>query len=957
MGIFQLTQNHLISAPSTTLTALQNSARQEVGSLKKGLSEVTSKISKLSGEGSVIMPEGGRVVSRGMQGLGAVAGTFKNSSLPIATTISAFKASLDANTPPSDQGDAQGFVDNLQDFLNQHGADADKLSSAGEEIAALKSQAGEIKSNVILYQGLIDSIDGILRKRALGEMDEPVITTTSLTAGLKSQYEEFISKNVVLPFKENFSKFEKLIGEIQDSEDTEPEDLFDLVYGPPVSVKGQFVLSEDGLYYDSRVGGLDASSVIPQVTGNIAAASSWDFEFAPNLGGKGVVYDGEFLNELAGTIFSDDFIEDSDLVLQFYDTDDILETLKNNKAMHVDSVSSHMNDLIVSGYSETGAVVQNMVHNIAAVATAYEGKIRKRKKQLQLVALFGTDIYGFSTDDGDPLTDLGLGEGVLLTTTLSSEGVKSWIPIDRVPVNDFSFLKGKGLSVSLDSQMGLVLFSADLEDTTLPITPKFLVTPPQPLSVVDKFSISPSPVTEFPYFDTDPNVSSVDPLISRLDNAVVTDALILGYNFLQPNVVPAESEDFDLDNFAPDSNFSLNGQLVASSVDFAFPSGLSIPFLRGTYYNPNGASDTTRPGGSYVRLPSTHTPGGALNPHSARLDDLTYKTQQDSTDVSSTGLGGGFTIDLWTHVPDFTLTDDHRYRVLLANENSGRSHVPGAANTDRVNNANRVNYITKKTDTNKTHGMVMGFRDKGGISTPSGLEFFISPTVSQNKENDATQAHSICFAQSYSGIEDLLSDPTAMYAASLGSSVEVVVEDSILTPEGVSFTDASASFVHITASFDYLQNTVSVYFDGELATQDSLSDGMGLEGLVSGESLFIPNSIRHGTTPYSKSHSPDNTEGPRVGGTTGVSFTPWILGGGFSDTIPTYGFMGTNTNDGYEAEAIKQHSPPLGDGSTMSKSGLDGYIGSFKMYLKPLSKEEVLQNFQAQKGYFKNIKV
>ena len=957
MGIFSLTLSHLKSAPSTTLAALQNSARQEVGSLKGGLSEVTSKMGKLSGEGSIAMPEGGRVVSKGIQSPASVAGTFKKSSLPVATTVAAFSAKLALGDNPSDSGDAQGFVTNLQDFLQVHGSDADKLVSAGEEIAALQSQAGELKADVIKYQTLIDLIDEVLNNRALGVDEEPVITTTGLSEGLQSQYEDFIIKNVVRPFKENLSKFEKLIGEIQTSEEGEPEDLFDLVYGPPVSVKGQFVLSEDGLYYDSRVGGLDASAVIPQVTGNIAAASSWDFEFAPNLGGKGVIYGRDFLNEVEGTIFSDDFIEDSETVLKFYSTDDVLETLKASKSLHVEAVSSHMNDLIVSGYSSTGAVVQNMVHNIAAVATAYEDKVRKRKKQLQLVALFGMDIYGFSTDNGE-VTDVGLGAGILLKKSTSSEGVVSWVPIDRVPINDFSFLKGKGIDVSLDSQMDLVLFSADLEDTTLPLTPKFLVTPAQPLSVVDKFSISPTPVTEFPYFNTDTNVSSTNPLITRLDNAIVTKGLILGYNFLQPSVLPASSNEFNLDNFAPDSNFTLNGQLVASSIDHAFPSGLSIPFLRGCYWSPTGLRESaTQPvgvGGSYVRLPSTNMPNGDANPFSARLDDLTYKTNLENLDASSLGLGGGFAFDLWTHVPDLTMQDNHRYRVLLANENSGRSHVIDALNEDRTNNANRVNLKTKKTDQDKTHGLIVGFRDKGGISTPSGLEFFISPTVSQNREDDATNKNSICFAQNYSGIGNLIGIPGAVFPASAGSDYEVVVPSGTLTSTGVSLTDASSSFLHICASVDYTQNTISIYFDGLLVTTSNLSTSLGLDVSGFGESLFIPNATRIGTKAFSSSWSPPPNIGPRTGaGTAGVTFTPWILGGGFSDTGAS-GFLGTNTNVGYEAESRKQHSPAL---NASSRSGLDGYIGSFKMYLKPLSKEEALQNFEAQKGYFKNIKL
>ena len=69
-------------------------------------------------------------------------------------------------------------------------------------------------------------------------------------------------------------------------------------------------------------------------------------------------------------------------------------------------------------------------------------------------------------------------------------------------------------------------------------------------------------------------------------------------------------------------------------------------------------------------------------------------------------------------------------------------------------------------------------------------------------------------------------------------------------------------------------------------------------------------------------------------------FTPWLLGGGWTDGIPVAadtsagGFMGTG--HGYS-------------------SGLNGYVGSVKFYAKPLSNSEVKTNYNAQKGFFKNI--
>ena len=111
--------------------------------------------------------------------------------------------------------------------------------------------------------------------------------------------------------------------------------------------------------------------------------------------------------------------------------------------------------------------------------------------------------------------------------------------------------------------------------------------------------------------------------------------------------------------------------------------------------------------------------------------------------------------------------------------------------------------------------------------------------------------------------------------------------------------------------------------------------------------------------------------------------TPWIIGGGFTDIAPRsygvekevgfnttpFGFLGSNTNSTYFTTTADvssggitgQHTPGLG-GCTYSgvnrnipRSGLDGYIGSFKLYSKPLNTEDVNTNFEAQKGYFQNI--
>ena len=53
-------------------------------------------------------------------------------------------------------------------------------------------------------------------------------------------------------------------------EEEEEATTFRTAYGPPVSTSGKFILSEDGIYYDSRKGS------IPYVTAMKVDARSWE---------------------------------------------------------------------------------------------------------------------------------------------------------------------------------------------------------------------------------------------------------------------------------------------------------------------------------------------------------------------------------------------------------------------------------------------------------------------------------------------------------------------------------------------------------------------------------------------------------------------------------------------------------------------------------------------------------
>ena len=67
-----------------------------------------------------------------------------------------------------------------------------------------------------------------------------------------------------------------------------------------------------------------------------------------------------------------------------------------------------------------------------------------------------------------------------------------------------------------------------------------------------------------------------------------------------------------------------------------------------------------------------------------------------------------------------------------------------------------------------------------------------------------------------------------------------------------------------------------------------------------------------------------------------LKYTPWIVGGGYTDGLYDKGnFMG-----GSYGGII---------------SGLRGHLGSIKFYSKPLNSSEVINNYNTQKNFFKNI--
>ena len=93
------------------------------------------------------------------------------------------------------------------------------------------------------------------------------------------------------------------------------EEVFRLTFGPPETVTGQYILTKDGLYYDSQSGGLDP--ILTAISGVVPVGDRWKYDYDPNLGGKGESIDIDSLNKFADNIFDPRRVDDS-LGLQEY---------------------------------------------------------------------------------------------------------------------------------------------------------------------------------------------------------------------------------------------------------------------------------------------------------------------------------------------------------------------------------------------------------------------------------------------------------------------------------------------------------------------------------------------------------------------------------------------------------------------------------------------------------------
>ena len=720
-------------------------------------------------------------------------------------------------------------------------------------------------------------------------------------------------------------------GEIFDPDVDEEEaaEIFRLTFGPPESRNGSFLLSVDGLYYDSQNRTYSDGSEVPTLAdisglSFVPDTNKWKLDHSPNLGGKGTQVTFGDLDNYIGTLFDIENIDDGQYLLEHYNKDHTLNVLQGNKSKVITDMERDKQNLIVSGYDATSAIIHNIQQGIFSTIESFDRKIRKRKKQIE-VAVKAYDLFGYD---------------------------KTFLP-GKVPVNDFSYLSNLNLEVGFQKQKKLIIDHGEVSGIILPVKPVFV----KQATTAHTFSLTPlyiAPIGTGAFADSPSASSTVMPALT-ISDAVASDHLVAIYSFLNAKVESPHSVETNVASCNNDS--TQDAQLVGRSTSEVFSQGLGIPLLDGVVsFAPSGSLLQPTNVGSYLRLPS-----------SKRMQDLMFNIR-------------GCSFDFWLHMPkgfaqgynkfekgtlsaptgNSQINEDSKgawldynyYKIILANENTGGSYTGNPDIMPRNQNSDTVRGMTmgftrdpqmKTIGTTASRGsdidISLNYAGLDSSSTTSSFAFFIAPTQSMQ---DSSGNNSVEFIRS---------DPCE---SSLTTFDSMIVPQTKQTASGYTFGDLSSTYVHMNVSFDVQNDLISVYLNNEILATSSLSTTFGTQHK---EPPRVPSFISTGENrSFFYSQETLNTSATSVfynGPSPDLFFTPWIIGGGWTDGIPiTYstssgGFMGS-TSVGGSASVLGSHG---------FSSALGGRVGSFKIYDKPLDTSEITTNYNAHKAFFQNIKI
>tara|TARA_R110002110_G_scaffold339942_6_gene550164 strand:+ start:1965 stop:4544 length:2580 start_codon:yes stop_codon:yes gene_type:complete len=638
------------------------------------------------------------------------------------------------------------------------------------------------------------------------------------------------------------------------------ESVFRLDAGPPKSTTGKFLLSVDGLYYDSQMSGISPALLELEKRDEILEFGRrgfknpdlWRLEYDPSLGGRGIPTTSKDLEFYFNNILDPNILDNSKGLTTFYNQDELLLSLEGQKDRKVFDVSGEIQSLIDAG--ESLAVVDNLRQVMLSETSHFQDKIDKRKKQIELAVKVPTF----------------LGNGPQYTP-------------GNVPVNDFSYLAGSNFLLDLSRQRSITIDQADVTGVVLPLeikyTDKIETNDPVVLNHILLANVAKGEIIN--------NPSATSSTQLHINDRITEDSLFALYNYLTVETTNPSSSDFGVYN---SSQFGIrnNAQAVgeASSV---FDKGLGIPFLSGVVLPEEGNLSAVGVTGTYVKPPASN-----------EFKDFMYNTR-------------GATFESWIHAPDLDVSSSYNsgstsglYRLLLANENVGIS--------DSKTPQPDIDNLSLDHGTGIVRGVIFGFtRDRRFTSG-------VGPS-NHWQENDITGSVLVLApTQSYdSSSAGFIADRSSNCGRDSYYGMKVPVFNNIVNNKGLS--SCGSEFCQLSLSIDPAKDEIRVYLDGvKLAT----SSYQGVFGTTRPKSTFKAPSV-HQTNSF------EYSGGPYLDS----YFTPWVIGGGYTDGNPNGNFMG-----GLYGGAI---------------SGFKGYIGCTRFYSKPLTDSEVVNNYNATQNFFKNV--
>jgi len=629
---------------------------------------------------------------------------------------------------------------------------------------------------------------------------------------------------------------------------TPVESVFRLQAGPPEAVNGQFVLSVDGLYYDSSNGLMPALMELASKKKSLDREKYWNLDFDPNLGGRGSQFSTKDLRYYFDSILDPKIIDNSAPLQKFYNQDRVLMSIVGQRDRKVYDVSSQLGQMRADGVASI--LIDNTNQSLISEVSYFNEKADKRKKQIELAVKVPV-LYGKG-----PIYDPG-----------------------EIPINDFSYMEGTNFLMEVTDQQKIIIGQDDVEGVVLPLEVKYTqkINSNDPV-VVDHLLLA--GIARAAIIDHD--VPSSGAPILPVKEVIVESHLIALYNLLTVNATTPEGEDFGLFN-SSEKGIDYNARIVGETSSL-FNNGLGISYLEGVSSN------------SYIRLPAV-----------SELQDLVYSKK-------------GCTFETWIQASGllensaYNLSSDlgHAsglYRLILANENVGIASGVSPQDNREI--------LTLDEGTSVVRGLIMGFtRDRRFVSG--------APASNANEHNQAENAQ-------------FLIAPTQSYnSSSLGfinkepCNANNTNWHGLTVPVSSSFTDLQNSFCHLAVTFDPIQDKVSVYLDSQLLAASGYYDTFGTGSYLSPK---IPSLTLSSSFEYASS-------GPKLD----KFFTPWIIGGGYTDGCPVGqdelgagGFTG-GTYGGFI-------------------SGLQGKLGSLKFYSRPLTSSQIAQNYNANKNFFKFVKL